>query len=132
MCSINHSQGNRESENWRHAVFALFLTFYCYFAFLCNMTPQKGPSPGELVEACLGPSATGDVSGAKFHAALQEIYTQNGLVDRDFADRLVNRCINECQLCDLLLYFKICCVTIKYLLVLHITSTPRPLLKDEP
>ncbi|CAN9509884.1 unnamed protein product [Ophioblennius macclurei] len=43
-----------------------------------------GSSPEELVQACLGPSATGDVSGAKFHTALQEIYTQNGLVDRDF------------------------------------------------
>lgn len=29
-------------------------------------------------------------------------------------------------------YFLLCCVTIKYLLVLHITLTPRPLLKDEP
>ncbi|XP_029949301.1 von Willebrand factor A domain-containing protein 7 [Salarias fasciatus] len=43
-----------------------------------------GSSPEELVQACLGPSATGEVSGAKFHTALQEIYTQNGLVDRDF------------------------------------------------
>ncbi|XP_034544326.1 von Willebrand factor A domain-containing protein 7 [Notolabrus celidotus] len=45
-----------------------------------------GPSPGELVQACLGPTATGEVSGAKFHSALQEIYTQNGLVDRDFVN----------------------------------------------
>ncbi|XP_014863218.1 PREDICTED: von Willebrand factor A domain-containing protein 7-like isoform X2 [Poecilia mexicana] len=45
-----------------------------------------GSSPGELVQACLGPTAPGDVSGAKFHAALQEIYTQNGLVDRDFVN----------------------------------------------
>ncbi|XP_040042129.2 von Willebrand factor A domain-containing protein 7-like isoform X5 [Gasterosteus aculeatus] len=43
-----------------------------------------GSSPEELVQACLGPTATGDVSGAKFHSALQEIYTQNGLVDRNF------------------------------------------------
>nr|XP_019939290.1 PREDICTED: von Willebrand factor A domain-containing protein 7-like [Paralichthys olivaceus] len=43
-----------------------------------------GSSPEELVQACLGPTATGQVSGAKFHTALQEIYTQNGLVDRDF------------------------------------------------
>uniref|UniRef100_A0A3Q2PIE1 von Willebrand factor A domain containing 11 n=1 Tax=Fundulus heteroclitus TaxID=8078 RepID=A0A3Q2PIE1_FUNHE len=47
----------------------------------------QGSSPGELVQACLGPTAPGDVSGAKFHSALQEIYTQNGLVDRDFANR---------------------------------------------
>ncbi|XP_068177577.1 von Willebrand factor A domain-containing protein 7 [Antennarius striatus] len=45
-----------------------------------------GSSPEELVQACLGPRATGDVSGAKFHSALQEIYIQNGLVDRDFVN----------------------------------------------
>ncbi|XP_060950440.1 von Willebrand factor A domain-containing protein 7 [Limanda limanda] len=43
-----------------------------------------GSSAEELVQACLGPTATGQVSGAKFSSALQEIYTQNGLVDRDF------------------------------------------------
>ncbi|XP_077426275.1 von Willebrand factor A domain-containing protein 7 [Vanacampus margaritifer] len=45
-----------------------------------------GPSPGELVQACLGPTATGEVSGVKFYSALQEIYTQNGLVDWNFAN----------------------------------------------
>ncbi|XP_075893051.1 von Willebrand factor A domain-containing protein 7-like [Nelusetta ayraudi] len=45
-----------------------------------------GPSPEELVSACLRPTATGEVSGAKFHVALQEIYSQNGLVDQNFAD----------------------------------------------
>ncbi|XP_024146586.1 von Willebrand factor A domain-containing protein 7 [Oryzias melastigma] len=45
-----------------------------------------GSSPEELVKACLGPTAKGEVSGAKFHSALQEIYTQNGLVDRDFVN----------------------------------------------
>lgn len=45
-----------------------------------------GSSPEELVQACLGPTATGEVSGAKFHSSLQEIYTQNGLVDRDFVN----------------------------------------------
>ncbi|XP_076003999.1 von Willebrand factor A domain-containing protein 7-like isoform X2 [Genypterus blacodes] len=45
-----------------------------------------GHSPEELVRACLGPTATGEVSGAKFHSALQEIYVQNGLVDRDFVN----------------------------------------------
>ncbi|XP_033846284.1 von Willebrand factor A domain-containing protein 7 [Periophthalmus magnuspinnatus] len=45
-----------------------------------------GNSPEEIVQACLGPTATGDVSGAKFHSALQEIYMQNGLVDRDFVN----------------------------------------------
>ncbi|XP_040891924.1 von Willebrand factor A domain-containing protein 7 [Toxotes jaculatrix] len=45
-----------------------------------------GSSPEELVQACLGPTAPGEVSGAKFHSALQEIYTQNGLVDRDFVN----------------------------------------------
>ncbi|XP_072318599.1 von Willebrand factor A domain-containing protein 7-like [Eucyclogobius newberryi] len=43
-----------------------------------------GNSPEQIVQACLGPTAKGDVSGAKFHSALQEIYMQNGLVDRDF------------------------------------------------
>ncbi|XP_061685138.1 von Willebrand factor A domain-containing protein 7 [Syngnathoides biaculeatus] len=45
-----------------------------------------GSSPGELVQACLGPRATGQVSGVKFHSALQEIYAQNGLVDRNFVN----------------------------------------------
>ncbi|XP_029009131.1 von Willebrand factor A domain-containing protein 7 [Betta splendens] len=44
-----------------------------------------GNSADELVQACLGPTAKGQVSAAKFHAALQEIYNQNGLVDRDLA-----------------------------------------------
>lgn len=48
---------------------------------------QQGSSAEELVQACLGPTATGDVSAAKFHTALQAIYTQNGLVDRDLANR---------------------------------------------
>ncbi|XP_071360796.1 von Willebrand factor A domain-containing protein 7-like [Trachinotus anak] len=43
-------------------------------------------SPEELVQACLGPTATGEVSGAKFHSALREIYRQNGLVDRYFVN----------------------------------------------
>ncbi|XP_028256290.1 von Willebrand factor A domain-containing protein 7-like isoform X1 [Parambassis ranga] len=43
-----------------------------------------GTSPEELVQACLGPTAVGEVSGAKFYSALQQVYTQNGLVDRDF------------------------------------------------
>ncbi|CAL8329839.1 unnamed protein product [Lota lota] len=43
-----------------------------------------GPSAEELVQACLGPTATGEVSATKFRAALQDIYVQNGLVDRDF------------------------------------------------
>lgn len=45
-----------------------------------------GHSPEELVRACLGPTATGEVSAAKFRAALNEIYMQNGLIDRDFMD----------------------------------------------
>ena len=51
-----------------------------------HRSPQ-GSSPEELVQACLSPTATGEVSGAKFHSALQQIYTQNGLVDRDFVNR---------------------------------------------
>ncbi|XP_069022000.1 von Willebrand factor A domain-containing protein 7-like [Embiotoca jacksoni] len=45
-----------------------------------------GSSPEELVRAYLGPTATGEVSGAKFHSALQEILVQNGLLDRDLAN----------------------------------------------
>uniref|UniRef100_A0A8C6S657 VWA7 N-terminal domain-containing protein n=1 Tax=Neogobius melanostomus TaxID=47308 RepID=A0A8C6S657_9GOBI len=45
-----------------------------------------GNSPEKIVQACLGPTATGDVSGAKFHSALQEIYIQHGLLDRDFVN----------------------------------------------
>ncbi|KAM6940406.1 von Willebrand factor A domain-containing protein 7 [Xenentodon cancila] len=45
-----------------------------------------GSSPEELVQACLGPTAVGEVSGAKFHSALQQIYAQNGLIDRDFVN----------------------------------------------
>ncbi|XP_026856241.2 von Willebrand factor A domain-containing protein 7 [Electrophorus electricus] len=42
-----------------------------------------GSSVEELLRECLG-TATGEVSGAKFHEALNQIYMQNGLVDRDF------------------------------------------------
>ncbi|XP_066536044.1 von Willebrand factor A domain-containing protein 7-like [Hoplias malabaricus] len=42
-----------------------------------------GSSPEELLSACLG-SATGKVSAAKFHEALNQIYMQNSQVDRDF------------------------------------------------
>ncbi|XP_069021931.1 von Willebrand factor A domain-containing protein 7 [Embiotoca jacksoni] len=45
-----------------------------------------GSSLQELVRACLGPTATGEVSGAKFHSTVQEILVQNGLLDRDFAN----------------------------------------------
>ncbi|XP_053183327.1 von Willebrand factor A domain-containing protein 7-like [Scomber japonicus] len=45
-----------------------------------------GSSPEELVRACLGPRATGEVSAAKFYSALQEIYTQHGLVDLAFVN----------------------------------------------
>ncbi|KAI3352264.1 hypothetical protein L3Q82_005241 [Scortum barcoo] len=45
-----------------------------------------GLSAEELAQACLGPTATGEVSAAKFVSALQEIYIQNGLVDRDFVN----------------------------------------------
>ncbi|XP_054461153.1 von Willebrand factor A domain-containing protein 7-like [Anoplopoma fimbria] len=45
-----------------------------------------GSSPEELVQACLEPTAPGQVSGAMFISALQEIYTQNGLVDRNFVN----------------------------------------------
>ncbi|KAK2852407.1 hypothetical protein Q7C36_007608 [Tachysurus vachellii] len=43
-----------------------------------------GSSAEELLRACLGTN-TAQVSGAKFHEALNQIYMQNGLVDRDYA-----------------------------------------------
>ncbi|XP_067261338.1 von Willebrand factor A domain-containing protein 7-like [Chanodichthys erythropterus] len=42
-----------------------------------------GSSPEEVLRACLG-TATGEVSGAKFRTALNQIYMQNGFVDSDF------------------------------------------------
>ncbi|XP_056135904.1 von Willebrand factor A domain-containing protein 7 [Lampris incognitus] len=45
-----------------------------------------GNSPEELVQACLGPTAAGEVSAAKFRSALQTIYMQNGNVDCQHAD----------------------------------------------
>ncbi|KAG9275573.1 von Willebrand factor A domain-containing protein 7-like [Astyanax mexicanus] len=42
-----------------------------------------GSSVEEILRACLGTS-TGTVSAAKFHEALNQIYLQNSLVDRDF------------------------------------------------
>uniref|UniRef100_A0A673W202 von Willebrand factor A domain-containing protein 7-like n=1 Tax=Salmo trutta TaxID=8032 RepID=A0A673W202_SALTR len=50
-----------------------------------DFTPT-GNSAEELVQACLGPKATGEVSAAKFKSALNEIYIQNGQVDRDFVN----------------------------------------------
>lgn len=73
----------KKSKNLFSPVFSSSLPLWLLTPHLC---PQ-GTSPEELVQACLGPTATGEVSGAKFHSALQEIYTQNGLVDRDFANR---------------------------------------------
>ncbi|KAJ8000599.1 hypothetical protein DPEC_G00182050 [Dallia pectoralis] len=45
-----------------------------------------GDSAEELVQACLGPTAIGEVSAAKFKTALNEINDQHSLVDRDFVD----------------------------------------------
>ncbi|KAL1023647.1 hypothetical protein UPYG_G00043990 [Umbra pygmaea] len=47
---------------------------------------STGDSAEELVQACLGPTATGEVSAAKFIHALNEINEQHSLVDRDFVD----------------------------------------------
>ncbi|KAL1023649.1 hypothetical protein UPYG_G00044030 [Umbra pygmaea] len=47
---------------------------------------STGDSAEELVQACLGPTATGEVSAAKFRSALNEINEQHRLVDRDFVD----------------------------------------------
>ncbi|XP_077102559.1 von Willebrand factor A domain-containing protein 7 [Siphateles boraxobius] len=53
-----------------------------------------GSSPEELLRACLG-TATGEVSGAKFRTALNQIYMQNGFVDRDFMDSAPHHFNNE-------------------------------------
>lgn len=39
--------------------------------------------------------ATGEVSAAKFHTALNQIYMQNGLVDRDLANSPAHHFNNE-------------------------------------
>lgn len=54
----------------------------------------QGSSPEELLKACLG-TATGDVSGAKFLEALNQIYNSNTLVDRDFKNSNGHHINNE-------------------------------------
>ncbi|TSK22567.1 von Willebrand factor A domain-containing protein 7 [Bagarius yarrelli] len=53
-----------------------------------------GSSAEELLRACLG-THTGEVSGAKFHEALNQIYMQNGIVDRDYASSNPHHFNNE-------------------------------------
>ncbi|XP_051993819.1 von Willebrand factor A domain-containing protein 7 [Xyrauchen texanus] len=53
-----------------------------------------GSSAEELLRACLG-TATGEVSGAKFRTALNQIYMQNGYVDRDFMGSAPHHFNNE-------------------------------------
>lgn len=53
-----------------------------------------GPSAEELLRACLG-TATGEVSGAKFRTALNQIYKQNGIVDQDFMSSAPHHFNNE-------------------------------------
>ncbi|XP_063076020.1 von Willebrand factor A domain-containing protein 7-like [Engraulis encrasicolus] len=53
-----------------------------------------GSSAEELLRACLG-TATGEVSAAKFHTALNQIYMQNGLVDRELARSPAHHFNNE-------------------------------------
>lgn len=54
----------------------------------------QGSSAEELLRACLG-TATGEVSAAKFRTALNQIYMQNGLVDRDLANSPAHHFSNE-------------------------------------
>ncbi|KAK9981266.1 hypothetical protein ABG768_000819 [Culter alburnus] len=54
----------------------------------------EGSSPEEVLRACLG-TATGEVSGAKFSTALNQIYMQNGFVDRDFMSSAPHHFNNE-------------------------------------
>ncbi|XP_056625168.1 von Willebrand factor A domain-containing protein 7 [Triplophysa dalaica] len=53
-----------------------------------------GSSVEELLRACMG-TATGEVSGAKLLTALNQIYMQNGLVDRDFISSAPHHFNNE-------------------------------------
>lgn len=53
-----------------------------------------GSSPEQLLRACLG-STTGQVSAAKFRSALNDIYMQNSLVDRDQATSPGHHANNE-------------------------------------
>ncbi|KAI7811322.1 putative von Willebrand factor A domain-containing protein 7-like [Triplophysa rosa] len=53
-----------------------------------------GSSVEELLRACMG-TATGEVSGAKLLTALNQIYMQNGLVDRDFMSSAPHHFNNE-------------------------------------
>ncbi|XP_065121567.1 von Willebrand factor A domain-containing protein 7-like [Paramisgurnus dabryanus] len=53
-----------------------------------------GPSAEELLYACLG-TKTGEVSGARFRTALNQIYTQNVIVDRDFMTSAPHHFNNE-------------------------------------
>ncbi|XP_031416319.1 von Willebrand factor A domain-containing protein 7 [Clupea harengus] len=53
-----------------------------------------GSSAEELLRACLG-TATGEVSAAKFRTALNQVYMQNGLVDRDLANSPAHHVSNE-------------------------------------
>ncbi|XP_059410430.1 von Willebrand factor A domain-containing protein 7-like [Carassius carassius] len=53
-----------------------------------------GSSAEELLHACLG-RATGEVSGAKFWTALNQIYKQNGFVDQDFMSSAPHHFNNE-------------------------------------
>ncbi len=57
-------------------------------------TLTQGSSAEELLRACLG-TATGDVSGAKFRTALNQIYKQNGLVDQDYMSSAPHHFSNE-------------------------------------
>ncbi len=57
-------------------------------------TLTQGSSAEELLRACLG-TATGDVSGAKFHTALNQIYKQNGLVDQNYMTSAPHHFSNE-------------------------------------
>ncbi|XP_065121412.1 von Willebrand factor A domain-containing protein 7-like [Paramisgurnus dabryanus] len=53
-----------------------------------------GPSVEELLHACLG-METGEGSGARFRAALNQIYMQNVIVDRDFMTSAPHHFNNE-------------------------------------
>lgn len=74
------------------------------FNFFCNLFLNlQGPSPQELVQACLGPRTKGDVSGAKFLSAIRDINMQNGLIDLDFVSRWSRKTIKKEQICTVII-----------------------------
>lgn len=92
-----------EKRPFKPTVSNNFTLFHFYFMsktlnktlfYICFFCVSQGSSAEELLRACLGTN-TGQVSGAKFHEALNQIYMQNGIVDRDYASSNPHHFNNE-------------------------------------